>query len=94
MARFKINAQLVTVLLPVVLPIVKDLAAKTETTVDDRLVDLLVKVSENPALMALLIGILGGDFVPAREEVAGEDAATLYENADLLCALFSVAKAA
>lgn len=90
MAKFRVSPELVKALLPVVLPIVKELAAKTTTTVDDSLVEALEKVVNNPLLFALLLSLLEGQ-TPAPANSADE--AAIAENADLLRGVFSVAVA-
>jgi hypothetical protein len=95
MAKFRVSPELVKVLLPVLLPVLKDLAAKTATTVDDRLVAAVDKALANPVLFALLLSLLAGD-EPKTLAVASEDIETvgvLAANVDLLCGLLSVAVA-
>lgn len=96
MAKFKINPELVKLLLPVVVPIAKELAAKTETKVDDKLVLALETALANPIVLAFLLSLLAGedevkpDVVNAQESAAMD---AISENAELVGALFSIAKA-
>jgi hypothetical protein len=98
MAKFKINPDLVKILLPVVIPIAKELAAKTETKVDDRLVSALESALSNPVILNLLLSMLAGDdyvFPPASlmsEETSGA-IETLEQNSEVVHALFAIAKA-
>jgi hypothetical protein len=96
MAKFRVSPELVKVLLPLVLPVLKDLAAKTTTTVDDKLVAALEQAANNPVLMALLLSLLANEtpapLVASSDAEVRESAAQLEDNADLLRGLFSVAK--
>jgi hypothetical protein len=92
MAKFRVSPELVKFLFPVVIPIAKDLAAKTTTTVDDKIVAAIEKASTNPVLMALLLSLLTDETpAPVPAEVQAE-ASVLTENADVVKALFAVAK--
>ena len=95
MAKFKINQDLVKILLPVVVPIAKDLAAKTETKVDDKLVAALETALSNPVVLAFLLSLLAGED-EVKPEVASSDQLdamdTLSENAEVVGAMFSLAK--
>lgn len=96
MAKFKINPELVKLLLPVVVPIAKELAAKTETKVDDKIVSALEAALSNPIVLAFLLDLLAGEEEVQREAVSVEQKAamdTLSDNAELVGALFSIAKA-
>jgi hypothetical protein len=98
MAKFKINPDLVKILLPVVIPIAKELAAKTETKVDDRLVSALESALSNPVILNLLLAMLSGedDVTPPATLLSDETAAaveTLEQNSELVHALFAIAKA-
>lgn len=96
MARFKINPDIVRILLPVVIPIAKDLAKRTETVVDDKLVEALETALANPIVLAFLLSLLAGedevkpDVVNAQESAAMD---AISDNAELVGALFSIAKA-
>lgn len=98
MAKFRLSPELVKLLIPVVIPIVEDLAKRTTTTVDDKLVDGLKAALSNPVVLAFLLSILEGQpTVPPQttlDELSKEPVASLVDNADLLSALFSVAKVA
>jgi len=95
MAKFKINPELVKILLPVVVPIARDLAAKTETKVDDKLVSALETALANPVVLAFLLSLLAGED-EVKPEVASSDQLdamdTLSENAEVVGAMFSLAK--
>lgn len=96
MAKLKINADLVKILLPVVIPIAKELAAKTTTKVDDKLVVALESALANPIVLAFLLSLLAGedevkpDVVNAQESEAMD---AISANADVVAAMFSLAKA-
>lgn len=99
MAKFKINPELVKILLPVVVPIAKDLAAKTETKIDDRIVSALELALSNPVVLNLLLTILAGedDVTPPETLQSDETKAavnTLLSHEDEVSALFAIAKAA
>jgi hypothetical protein len=95
MAKFKINPELVKILLPVVIPIARDLAAKTETKVDDKLVAALEAALANPMVLAFLLSLLAGEeevkpaLLSAEESEAMD---TISENAEVVGAIFSLAK--
>jgi hypothetical protein len=95
MAKFKINPDLVKILLPVVIPIAKELAAKTETKVDDKLVSALETALANPMVLAYLLSFAGEDEVvpEAATEDQMEAMDTLNANADVVGAMFAIAKA-
>lgn len=96
MAKFKINPELVKLLLPVVVPIAKELAAKTETKVDDKLVSALETALANPIVLAFLLSLLAGEDEVKPEVATAEQAAamdTLSANADVVGAMFAIAKA-
>jgi hypothetical protein len=93
MAKFKINPDLVKILLPVVIPIAKDLAAKTETKVDDKIVGALETALSNPVVLAFLLGLLSGDEEVKPMAITEEQSAamdTLSENAEVVGAMFSL----
>lgn len=97
MAKFKINPDLVKILLPVVIPIAKDLAAKTETKVDDKLVAALESALSNTVILNLLLSMLSGedDVTPPSMLMSaetGEAVCTLEANEDLVHALFAICK--
>lgn len=95
MAKFKINPDLVKILLPVVIPIAKELAAKTETKVDDKLVSALETALSNPMVLAFLLSLLAGEdeVVPEAASADQMDAMdTLSANADVVGAMFAIAK--
>jgi hypothetical protein len=90
--KVKFSPELVKFLLPIVIPIAKDLAAKTTTTVDDKIVAAVEKAAANPVLMALLFSLLADETpAPVPVEVQAE-ADVLTENAEVVKALFAVAK--
>ncbi len=90
MAKIKLTPELVKFALPFVISIGRSLAARTETKVDDNLVEAIAKASENPVLMALLFSLLADEPpAPVPAEVQAE-ADTLTENADVVKALFSL----
>jgi hypothetical protein len=96
MAKFKINADLVKILLPVVVPIARELAAKTATKVDDKLVAALETALANPVVLAFLLSLLSGDEEVKPVAITEEQSAamdTLSDNADVVGAIFSLAKA-
>jgi hypothetical protein len=96
MAKFKINPDLVKILLPVVIPIAKELAAKTATKVDDKLVGALESALANPVVLAFLLSLLAGEdeVKPESLNSSESDAVdTLSANADVVGAIFSLAKA-
>lgn len=71
-----ITPQMVSMLLPVVLALAEAAAAKTETKVDDKLVEVL----KNPLVQAFLLSLLAGDEpTPKTEEekIVAENAATI-----------------
>ena len=95
MAKFKINPDLVKILLPVVVPIAKDLAAKTETKVDDKVVAALETALANPVVLAFLLSLLSGDEEVKPVAITEDQSAamdTLSENAEVVGAMFSLAK--
>jgi hypothetical protein len=97
MAKFKINPDLVKILLPVVIPIARELAAKTETKVDDKLVNALESALSNPVLLNLLLTMLSGEdyVIPPASLLSDQtsDAIEMLEkNSELVHALFALAK--
>lgn len=99
MAKFKLNPELVKILLPVVVPIAKDLADKTETKIDDRIVSALELALSNPVVLNLLLTILAGedDVTPPETLPSDETTAavnTLLSHEDEVSALFAIARAA
>ena len=93
--KIKINADLVKILLPIVVPIAKDLAAKTTTKVDDKLVAALESALANPMVLAFLLSLLAGEEEVKPEVVSAEESEamdTISANADLVAAMFTVAK--
>lgn len=95
MAKFKINPELVKILLPVVIPIAKDLAAKTETKVDDKLVSALETALANPMVLAFLLSLLAGEDEVKPQAVSAEESEamdTISDNAEVVGAIFSLAK--
>ncbi len=96
MAKFRVNPELVKLLLPVVIPIARDLAAKTTTKIDDKLVDALESALANPMVLAFLLSLLAGEEEVKPEAVSAEESEamdTISANADLVAAMFAVAKA-
>jgi hypothetical protein len=96
MAKFKINPELVKILLPVVVPIAKDLAAKTETKVDDKLVAALETALANPVVLAFLLSLLAGEEEVKPQAVSAEESDAIdaiNANAEVVGAMFSLAKA-
>lgn len=98
MAKFKINPELIKILLPVVVPIAKDLAAKTTTKVDDKIVSALEVALSNPVVLNLLLTILAGedDVTPPetlQSDETKEAVETLLKHEDEVAALFAIAKA-
>ena len=91
MAKLKLSAEQIQVLLLVILPIAKDLAAKTATKIDDRLVAALEAASTNPILLALVMSLLSSTEAPAvvPTEVK-ESADVLTANAEQVAGLFSL----
>jgi hypothetical protein len=90
MAKF-LTPDLLKLVLPIVIPFAKELAAKTETKLDDRLVAALETAISNPVIFALLLSLLTD--TPAPPVVLAEDgeaAVVLTENADTVKALFAV----
>lgn len=95
MAKFRLNPELVKLLIPVVIPFVEDLVKRTESTVDDRLVEVLKTALSNPVILAMLLSLLEGDAEAARSlnyKADNDEGDVLAANADLLCGLFSTAR--
>lgn len=90
MAKFKLTAEQIQVLLLVILPIAKDLAAKTATKIDDRLVAALEAASTNPILLALVMSLLSGTETPEVPVEVKESADVLTENAEQVAGLFAL----
>jgi hypothetical protein len=93
-----INADTIRLMLPIVISIGKDLAPKTTTKIDDKLVEALEYAQSNPVIFNLLLTILLGedDVTPSATEMSAETAAavgTLGENTEELRALFAISKA-
>jgi hypothetical protein len=89
-----LTPEIVRLVLPVVVSIAKDLAPKTETTVDDRIVDALEKAISNPVIFELLLSVLFASDAPKPESVAAEDveaAMALEANAEVVKGLFALA---
>lgn len=98
MAKFKINADLVRILLPIAISVGKDLAPKTATKIDDKLVAALEYAQNNPVLFNLLLTILAGedDVTPPetlQSDETKEAVATLLRHEDQVSALFAIARA-
>jgi len=99
MAKSKyINADTIRLMLPIVISIGKDLAPKTTTKIDDKLVEALEYAQSNPVIFNLLLTILLGedDVTPPATLLSDDTAAaveTLGENTEGLRALFAIAKA-
>jgi hypothetical protein len=90
MAKF-LTPDLLKLVLPIVIPFAKELAAKTETKLDDRIIGALETAISNPVIFALLLSLLTD--TPAPPVVLAEDgeaAVALTENADTVKALFAV----
>lgn len=99
MARFKLNPVLVKALVPLVLPELKALAARTANTLDDRVVNALEATVSNPVLFALLLSLLASETPevpvsksPGLSALESGLAEVLEENADIVRGLFAVAK--
>lgn len=97
MAKFsiKINPELVKLLLPVVVPIAKELAAKTETKVDDKLVLALETALANPIVLAYLLSLLAGEEEVKPEVASAQESEamdTISENVDVVSAMFAICK--
>lgn len=93
--KFKVNPELVKILLPVVIPIARDLAAKTETKVDDKLVAAMESALANPMVLAFLLSLLAGEDEVKPQAVSAEESEamdTISENAEVVGAIFSLAK--
>ncbi len=94
MAKF-VSPELLKLVLPVVVSLAKELAAKTETVVDDRVVVALEAALANPVIFALLVSILTGTkdpVVPAPASVDELNAASVLEShSDTVKALFTLA---
>lgn len=90
MAKFKLTAEQIQVLLLVILPIAKDLAAKTATKIDDRLVAALEAASTNPILLALVMSLLSGTETPEVPVEVKESADVLTQNAEQVAGLFAL----
>lgn len=91
---FRISPDLVKILLPVVIPFAKDLAARTETKVDDRVVAALEAALSNPIVLAFLLSMLEGKAPVLPEAAADSDVETakvLAENETVVKALFALA---
>jgi hypothetical protein len=88
-----LNPELLKIVLPIVVSFAKELAAKTETKVDDRLVSALEAAISNPVIFALLLSMLTDAPAPVPQSASVEEneaAFALAENADTVKALFSV----
>jgi hypothetical protein len=88
-----LTPEIVRLALPVVVSIAKELAPKTTTTLDDRLVEALEATLKNPVLFELLLSILFAES-PKPESVATEDveaAMALEANAEVVKGLFALA---
>lgn len=99
MAKSKyINADTIRLALPIVISIGKDLAPKTTTKIDDKIVEALEYAQNNPVIFNLLLTILlGEDDVTPPETLQSDETkaavATLNDHADEVAALFSLASA-
>lgn len=97
MAKSKIlTAATVRALLPVVISIGKELAPKTTTKIDDKIVEALVYAQDNPVVFNLLLTILLGedDVTPPETLQSDETKAAvdvLNANADVVASLFGIA---
>jgi hypothetical protein len=77
-----------------VVSIAKDLAPKTETTVDDRIVDALEKAISNPVIFELLLSVLFDSEGPSPVSASDDEtvaAMTLSAHADVVKGLFALA---
>ncbi len=96
MAKLKLTADQLQVLLLVVIPIAEELAAKTTTKLDDRLVAALKAASSNPILLALVLSLISGSepsVLPTDQSLSAMESANaevLVENADKVAGLFSL----
>jgi hypothetical protein len=96
MAKFKLSAEQLQVLLLVVIPIAEELAAKTTTKLDDKLVAALKAASTNPILLALVMSLLSGGEPSVKPEdpslsaMESGMAEVLCDNADQVAGLFSL----
>jgi hypothetical protein len=87
----KINADLVKALLPIVIPFAKELASKTVTKVDDKIVAALESALANPMILALLLSLLEGNSPVLPAAATEEDhaaAKVLIENQSVVKGLF------
>jgi hypothetical protein len=90
---FKISPDIVKVLIPYVLPLLKDLAARTESKVDDRLVEVVSMALSNPTVLAFLISLLGGEQAVVPADATDEEvkaAEVLKDNKELVGAAFTL----
>ncbi len=97
MAKNKyLNADTIRLMLPIVISVGKDLAPKTTTKVDDKVVEALEYAQNNPVIFNLLLTILlGEDDVTPPETLQSDETkaavATLDEHAAEVSALFALA---
>lgn len=93
-----INADTIRLMLPIVISIGKDLAPKTTTKIDDKLVEALEYAQSNPVIFNLLLTILLGedDITPPAtllNDRTADAVEMLERNSDGIRALFAIAKA-
>lgn len=94
MAKFKLTPEAVTAALPFVVAGMKWLAARTDSTVDDRAAEAVEKAISNPIIMAFLLSFLVEDVAPPATSVSAEDdadIAAILSQGDVVRSLFGVA---
>lgn len=97
MAKFNLTPQAVTAALPFVIAGMKWLAARTDSTVDDKAAEAVEKALSNPIILAFLLSFLVEDVAPPVAQLSAEeesDIAAISAQGDLVKSLFGVAKAA
>lgn len=94
MAKFKLTPEAVTAALPFVVAGMKWLAARTDSTVDDKAAEAVEKALSNPIIMAFLLSFLVDDVAPPVTNVSAEeeaDIAAISSQGDVIKSLFGVA---
>lgn len=94
MAKFKLTPEAVKAALPFVVAGMKWLAARTDSTVDDKAADAVEKALSNPVIMAFLLSFLVDDVAPSVLPLNAEeesDIAAISAYGDVVKSLFGVA---
>lgn len=94
MAKFKLTPEAVKAALPFVVAGMKWLAARTDSTVDDKAAEAVEKALSNPVIMAFLLSFLVDDVAPSVLPLSAEeeaDIAAISAHGEVVKSLFGVA---